>query len=118
MLRIIPPSLLCVALWLTGMCGCSSTPSTPPGGEETLLLEVEEIDIIPGGPEKQVKVKTGKAASAEAPKESGVTANVDDGKLTVKAGNDAKEGTHEVKVKDARGKTVTLKVKVKKPGDE
>jgi hypothetical protein len=81
---------------------------------DVLVLEYEEIDLIPGEDAKEVKVKKGKASTAEAPKESGVTAKVEDGKLTVSAAKDAKEGTHEVKVKDSKGKDATLKVKVKK----
>jgi hypothetical protein len=92
-----------LALSLAGVYGCGSSPTT--GGDEVLLLEYEEIDLIPGA-EKQMKVKTGKAASAEAPKDVGVTAKVEDGKLAIAAAKDAKEGTHEVKVKDAKGKAL------------
>jgi hypothetical protein len=115
MRRFILPSLLCVALSLAGVSGCGSSPTTGSAGDEALLLEYEEIDLIPGA-EKPVKVKTGKATIAEAPKDVGVTAKVEDGKLTIAAGKDAKDGTHEVKVKDAKGKTATVKVKVKKEG--
>jgi hypothetical protein len=67
---------------------------------------------------KTLPAKTGKAASAEAPKDVGVTAKVEDGKLAIAAGKDAKGGTHEVKVKDAKSKSVTVKVKVKKEADK
>jgi hypothetical protein len=101
---------------LTGLSGCGSGPSTT-GGDEVLVVEYEEIDIIPGA-EKQVNVKSGKAASAEAPKDSGVTAKVEGGKVAIAAAKEAKEGTHEVKVKNAKGKEATVKVKVKKPEDK
>ncbi len=75
----------------------------------------EEIVLVPG--QKDVKVKTGKAESAEAPKDSGVTAKVAEGKVTITAAKDAKEGTHEVKVKG--GKTdATIKVKVMPKADK
>ena len=73
---------------------------------------MDEFEIIPGA-EKDVKVKSGKAESAESPKDSGVTAKVADGKVTISAAKDAKEGTHEVKVKGGK-KDATIKVKVKK----
>jgi hypothetical protein len=114
---IVPPLLLCAALTLTGVTGCGPATTSAPGaqaGDEVLLLETEEIEILPGA-EKQVNVKAGQAVSAEAPKDSGVTAKVEGKKVTIEAGKDAKEGTQEVKVKDAKGKEATVKVKVKKP---
>jgi hypothetical protein len=101
------------ALALAFVTGCATPTSAPKGGDTgVLLFEVDEIEIIPGA-DKDVKVKTGKAESAEAPRESGVTAKVADGKVTISAAKDAKEGTHEVKVKSAK-KDATIKVKVKK----
>ena len=38
--------------------------------------------------------------------------------VTISVGKDAKEGTQDVKVKDAKGKEVAVKVKVKKPADK
>ena len=70
----------------------------------------------PEGEPKAVKITKGKAEKAEAPEGSGVTTKVEDGKVTVSAGKNAKEGTHEVKVKGDKGKEATLKVKVKKKG--
>jgi hypothetical protein len=118
MVRIILSCLFCAALTLTLVSGCG--PETPSGPKSSpvadiLLLEVDEIELVPGT-DKDVKVKTGKAESVEAPKESGLTAKVADGKVTVSAAKDAKEGTHEVKVKGAK-KDATIKVKVKK-GDK
>jgi hypothetical protein len=106
-----------VALTLTGVSGCGSGSPTNKGGDEVLLLEYEEIDIIPGAA-KQVNVKSGKAVTAEAAKDSGVTAKAEGGKVSIAASKDAKEGTHEVKVKDAKGKEATVKVKVKKQADK
>jgi hypothetical protein len=117
MRRIVLPALLCVALTLPGVAGCSPGTSTGKGGDEVLLLEYEEIDIIPGA-EKQVSVKTGKPVTAEAPKDSGVTAKVEGGKVTVAASKDATEGTHEVKVKDAKGKEAKVKVKITKQAEK
>jgi hypothetical protein len=81
--------------------------------EPVLILEEETIDIIP---EKSatVKAKTGKPVSAEAPKDSGLTAKVEDDHVAIAAAKDAKEGTHTVTVKDAKGKEATVKVHVKK----
>jgi hypothetical protein len=115
MVRISLSCLLCAALTLALASGCGPAATSAPKGSETadvLLLDVEEIDILPGT-DKDVKVKTGKAASAEAPKEAGLTAKVADGKVTISAAKDAKEGTHEVKVKGGK-KDATIKVKVKK----
>lgn len=117
MCRISLSCLFLAVLALPFLSGCSGSPTS--GGSkgsqvvEVLVLDVEEIDLVPGGPEKEVKVKTGKADSAEAPKDSGVTAKVADGKVTVSAAKDAKEGTHEVKVTGGK-KDATVKVKVKK----
>jgi hypothetical protein len=109
--------LLFEALAVLGVSGCSPEDSKKsPGstkGPEVLVLEYEEIDLIPGG-EKQVRVKTGKAESAQAPKDSGVTAKAEGDKLTVSAGKDAKEGTHTVTVKGGKAKDATVKVNVKK----
>jgi hypothetical protein len=119
MIRISLSCLGCVALTLALISGCTSAPTSAPKGSEVaeiLLLEVDEIELVPGT-DKDIKVKTGKAESAEAPKESGLTAKVADGKVTVSAGKDAKDGTHEVKVKGGK-KDATIKVKVKKAATE
>jgi hypothetical protein len=124
MLRISLSCLFCAALALALVSGCGPATTTAPtsratttaptgsGVADVLVLEVEEIDIVPGT-DKDVKVKAGKAESAEAPKEAGLTAKVADGKVTVSAAKDAKEGAHEVKVKGGK-KDATIKVKVKK----
>jgi hypothetical protein len=115
MLRISLSCLFCAALTLALASGCGpATTSAPKASEvaEVLLLDVYEVDITPGT-DKDVKVKTGKAESAEAPKDAGLTAKVADGKVTISAAKDAKEGTHEVKVKGGN-KDATIKVNVKK----
>jgi hypothetical protein len=116
MVRISLSWFFCTALAVALVAGCGSptTPSatTNPPTAEVLVFEVEEIELAPGDT-KDVKVTTGKAESAEAPKDSGVTAKVADGKVTVSASKEAKEGTHEVKVKGGK-KDATIKVKVKK----
>jgi hypothetical protein len=115
MVRISLSCLFGAALALAIVSGCSEPSSSGPKGSElaeVLVLDVYEIDIVPGT-DKAVHVKTGKAESAEAPKEAGLTAKVADGKVTVSAAKDAKEGTHEVKVKGGK-KDATIKVNVKK----
>ena len=115
MLRISLSCLFGAALALALVSGCGPATTTAPTGSgvaDVLVLEVEEIDIVPGT-DKAVHVKTGKAESAEAPKDAGLTAKVADGKVTVSAAKDAKEGTHDVKVKGGK-KDATIKVKVKK----
>jgi hypothetical protein len=110
MSRIVPFVLLFGALSLLA-AGCGGGTTTGKA-DEVLVLEYEEIDLIPGQ-EKPVKVTKGKAEKAEAPADSGVTAKVEGDKLTISAAKDAKEGTHEVKVKGGK-KGATVKVKVKK----
>jgi hypothetical protein len=118
MRRIVPSLFLCGALAaLTGPgCGPASSTAPPPGGTsaDVLVFESEEVvELVPGGPEKPVGVKSGKAESAEAPKESGVTAKVEGNKVILSAGKDAKEGDHTVTVKGGK-KDATIKVHVKK----
>jgi hypothetical protein len=115
MLRISLSCLFGAALALALVSGCGPATTTAPAGgavADVLVLEVDEIDIVPGT-DKEVKVKTGKAESAEAPRDAGLTAKVAGGKVTVSAAQDAKEGAHEVKVKGGK-KDATIKVKVKK----
>jgi hypothetical protein len=115
MLRISLSCFFCAALALAFVSGCgqetgkSTTGSAP---ATVLLFDVEEVELIPGT-EKDVTVKSGKAESAEAPKDSGLTTKVADGKVTISAAKDAKEGTHEVKVKGGK-KEATIMVKVQK----
>ena len=115
MLRISLSCLCGAALALALVSGCGPATTTAPAGgavADVLVLEVDEIELVPGT-DKDVKVKAGKAESAEAPKEAGLTAKVAGGKVTVSAAKDAKEGAHEVKVKGGK-KDATIKVKVKK----
>jgi hypothetical protein len=115
--RVLSLVTVCVAMALFTSAGCSKKDKdgkAVTGADDPIVLEYEEIDIFPGA-EKQVKVKSGKAEKAEAPADSGVSAKVDDGKLTVSAAKDAKEGTHQIAVKGGK-KDATLKVTVKKGG--
>ena len=116
MRRFFLPVLLCGALTLLAAAGCDKADSKKGGssgnGGDLVVLEYEEIDLVPGA-DKQVKVKSGSAKTAEAPKDSGVTAKVEGDHLTVAAGKDAKEGVHQVTVKGGK-KDATLKVHVKK----
>jgi hypothetical protein len=109
--RVVALLTLCVGTVLFTATGCETKSKNGASGDEKILLEVEEIDLAPGG-EKQVKVKSGKAEKAEAPADSGVTAKLDDSKLTISAAKDAKEGTHNIAIKGAK-KEATLKVHVK-----
>jgi hypothetical protein len=118
MARLCPVLLPGVTVLLFVGLGCGDNKKTDSAKDGTkdadvVLLEYEEIDLIPGN-EKEVKLKKGKAESVEPPKDTGVSAKVEDGKVIVKADKDAKEGTHNVKVKGPKGKEATLKVKVKK----
>ena len=114
---IVVCTFLCGTLALLATGGCDKATDKKASGSaqdgEVLLLVSEEIELIPGT-EKQVQVKAGKAETVEAPKDSGVTAKVEGDKVTIAAAKDAKEGTHEVKVKGGKGKDATVKVKIKK----
>ena len=115
MFRISLSCLFGAALALTLVAGCGPVTTTAPAGgpvADVLVLEVEEIELVPGT-DKDVKVKAGKAESAEAPKEAGLTAKAEGGKVTVSAAKEAKEGTYDVKVKGGK-KEATIKVKIKK----
>jgi hypothetical protein len=108
----VPAAALCAALAFLCAAGCGGSSTSSGGGAELLVLEVEEIDLVPGM-DKTVKVKSGKAESAEAPKDSGVTTKVEADKVTLSAGKDTKEGPHTVTVKGGK-KDATIKVNVKK----
>jgi hypothetical protein len=114
--RIFPSMLLCCALTMLAAAGCDKV-DTKKGGSgsgDVVVLEYEEIDLIPGS-DKQVRVKSGSAQAAEAPKDSGVTAKVEGDHLTIAASKDAKEGVHQVTVRSGK-KDVSIKVNVKKDG--
>lgn len=64
--------------------------------------------------ELHLKIATGKAESVEVPKDSGLAAKLDGNGVKITASKDATEGTHQVKVKDAKGKESIVKVTVKK----
>src|SRR5262245_36285032 len=114
--RISLSLLFCGTLALAFAAGCASPTSAPSSsGGDRLVIETEEIEIFPGD-EKEVKVKSGKAESAEAPEGSGLTAKVANGKVKISAGKDAKEGEHKVTVKGGK-KDATITVKVKKKGE-
>jgi hypothetical protein len=107
-------SLMLLAALVALTTGCGGPTTTGGGkGEDVIVFESEEIILAPGD-EKEVKVKSGKAEKAEAPKDSGVTAKAEGDKVTVSASKDAKEGTHSVTVKGDKAKDGTLKVTVKK----
>ena len=110
MYRVLFAMVLVAGAAVLATSGCSNT-SKPPG--DVLVLEYDTIELIPGG-EKQVKVKTGKAETVEAPTDKGVTAKTDGGSVTVSAAKDAKEGMHTVTVKGGKAKDATIKVNVKK----
>lgn len=96
-----------------GSVGCDTNKAKPSGADDVLVIESEEIILEPGA-EKVVAMKQGKAATAEVAKDSGISAKVDGDKVKVTADKDAKEGPASVTVKNAAGKTATLKVNVKK----
>jgi hypothetical protein len=117
---LVPAVLLCAALAFLAGAGCGGGSSSPSGSgpgpgpsADVLVLEYEEIDLVPGA-DKTVKVKSGKAESVEGPpKDAGVTAKLEGDKLTISAGKDAKEGPQTVTVKGGK-KDATIKVNVKK----
>jgi len=112
--------LLAAGLLLPAGCSESKSDKKPADkqskaedkGEEIVLLEVDEIDIIPGE-EKQVKVKSGKADAANAPADSGLKATTADNVVTVSAAKDAKEGTQTITVKSGNATPAILKVNLK-----
>jgi hypothetical protein len=91
-----------------------------------ILLEKSEIDLLPGE-EKSVSVQGKKGGSAvcvgtyydvlpeevDVPKDKGVTAKVDGGKLIVSADKEAKPGTVVITLKASKAKEVTLTVNVR-----
>lgn len=116
MRRMFPGMLFFWALALLVATGCDDKDKKKTDSDKDdgpVILEIDEIEIIPGAEAKTVKVKKGKAEKAEAPADSGVAAKVEGDKVTVSAAKDAKAGTHEVKVKGGK-KDATLKVTVQK----
>jgi len=81
-------------------------------GNGNFVLEKDAIEIIPLS-EVQVKIVSGIAESAEPPKDSGLTATLEGNRVNISAAKDAKAGLHQVTVRDAKGKHVTLSVNVK-----
>ena len=112
--------LLAVGLMLAAGCNEGKTDKKPVDqqsnaadyGNDPVLLEIDEIDIIPGE-EKQVKVKSGKADGADVPADSGLKVTTADKVLTISAAKDAKEGTHKIAVKGGTAKPAILKVNLK-----
>ena len=112
--------LLAVGLMLAAGCNEGKTDKKPVDqqsnaadyGNDPVLLEVDEIDIIPGE-EKQVKVNSGKADGADVPADSGLKVTTADKVLTISAAKDAKEGTHKIAVKGGTAKPAILKVNLK-----
>ena len=112
--------LLAVGLMLAAGCNEGKTDKKPvdqqsnaaDNGNDPVLLEIDEIDIIPGE-EKQVKVKSGKADGADVPADSGLKMTTADKVLTISAAKDAKEGTHKIAVKGGTTKPAILKVNLK-----
>ncbi len=86
------------------------TPATKDG--EELVMGAEVIDIVPLA-EMHVTIKSGKVESVEVPKDSGLTAKVEGDAVTISASQDAKEGTHQVTVKDCKGKKAIIRVNLK-----
>jgi hypothetical protein len=112
--------LLAAGLMLAAGCNEGKTDKKPvdqrsnaaDNGNDPILLEVDEIDIIPGE-EKQVKVNSGKADGADVPADSGLKVTTADKVLTISAAKDAKEGTHKIAVKGGTAKPAILKVNLK-----
>jgi hypothetical protein len=89
-------------------------PAAAAGEAGPVLLEFEEIDLMPKA-EKKVAVKSGKAENAEAPKDSGLMVTMEGDMLIIAATEAAKEGTHHVMVKGkGKSKEAMLMVHVKK----
>ncbi len=80
--------------------------------DEDLVMETPVIDIVPLS-ELHLKIKSGKALSVEVPKDSGLTAKVEDTAVTISASKDAKEGTHQITVRGSKGKKATIQVNLK-----
>ena len=99
---------------------CSPPPIRTAGSDDIMVLEFEQIDLEPGA-QRVVRLKQGRAANAEAAKESGLTARLPTvptaSEIIVAAAPDAKEGSSHVTISNLSGMTVTLKVIVKKNAD-
>jgi hypothetical protein len=81
--------------------------------DEVLVMETDAVDIVPLS-EMHVNLKSGTATSVEVPEGSGLTAKVEGNSVKVVAAKDAKEGMHQVIVKDGKGKQTAFKVNIKK----
>jgi hypothetical protein len=90
----------------------SGTATTPARSDEELVMETGVLDIVPLS-ELHLNITSGKAESVEVPKESGLAAELDGKGVKIMASKDAKEGTHQIKVKGAKGKEAIVNVTVK-----
>jgi len=105
--------VLAAGLMLAAGCGENKPDNKSTATDNVpVLLEYEEIDIIPGEV-KQVKVKSGKADGVDVSADSGVTATTADNVLKISAAKDAKEGTQKISVKSGKAKPAILKVNIK-----
>ena len=91
----------------------SGATAKPAGSNENLVMETDVLEIVPLS-ELHLNVKSGKAESVEAPKDSGLTAELDGKGVKIAASKDAKEGPVQIKIKGAKGKETVVTVNVKK----
>jgi hypothetical protein len=89
------------------------TAATPANSDENLAMETDVLNIVPLS-ELHLNITSGKAESVEAPKDSGLTAELEGKGVKIAASKDAKEGSYPIKVKGVKGKEAIVKVNVKK----
>jgi hypothetical protein len=77
------------------------------------VLETSVITIEPLS-EMHLKLVHGVVERVEAPSASGLAAKCDGKSITVTASKDAREGSHQLKVKDPQGRETIVTVNVKK----
>ncbi|MGO8744998.1 MAG: hypothetical protein ACLQNE_03315 [Thermoguttaceae bacterium] len=86
--------------------------SAPDKDNGALALEKDALEIVPFS-ELHVKIVSGIAENVETPKDSGLTATLERNSVKISAAKDARPGSHQVTIRNAKGRQATLNVNVK-----
>ena len=80
---------------------------------ENFDLERDGVEVVPPA-DVNVQIGNGIATHVEVPADSGLTAILEGSRLKISVAKDAKAGSHQVTVRDARGQPSTFSITVKR----